>query len=103
MKKLFALLAIASGIAFTSCEKSSLSGSSDEIVGRRGADDPTLPPPANLPAAVLSSFNSQFPTATRMEWQAEDGNTWKVKFFVGTVRWVAVYRADGTRISLTQK
>ncbi len=103
MKKLFALLAIASGIAFTSCEKSSLSGSSDEIVGRRGADDPVVPPPANLPAAVLSSFTAQFPTATRMEWQIEDGNTWKVKFFVGTVRWVAIYKADGTRISLTQK
>lgn len=103
MKKLFVLLVMASGIAFISCEKSSLSGSADEIVGRRGADDPTLPPPANLPAAVLSSFTAEFPSATRMEWQPEDGNTWKVKFFLGTVRWVAEYRADGTRISLRQK
>lgn len=103
MKKPILMLALAASLIAVSCQKSTLSSGSDEIIGRRGADDPTLPPPAALPAAVLASFTSSYPTATRMEWQAEDGNTWKVKFFLGTVRWVAVYKADGTLISAQKK
>lgn len=102
MKKVFLLLIAA--IAFASCEKSTVSTSiTDEVLNRRGADDVAVPPPANLPAAVLSSFTASYPTATRMEWQAEDGNTWKVKFFLGTQRWVAVYKADGTLVSVAKK
>ncbi len=99
MKKLFFLMAVA--VAVASCEKSTVSTSlNDEVLGRRGADDVAVPPPSNLPAAVLSTFTASYPTATRMEWQAEDGNTWKVKFFLGTVRWVAVYKADGSLVSV---
>ncbi len=102
MKKVFLLLIAA--IAFASCEKSTVSTSiNDEVLNRRGADDVAVPPPANLPAAVLSSFTASYPTATRMEWQAEDGNTWKVKFFLGTQRWIAVYKADGTLVSVAKK
>lgn len=103
MKKPILMLAIAASIFTASCQKSTLSSGSDEIMGRRGADDPVVPPPTNLPAVVLSNFTSSYPTATRMEWQAEDGNTWKVKFFLGTVRWVAVYKADGTLLSVQKK
>jgi hypothetical protein len=103
MKNIFLLLLLSS-LTIISCEKASLSpnGTDDSISANRrgrGADDPTLPPPANLPAVVLKSFNTRYPTATRMEWEPEDGNTWKVKFFLGTVRWMAVFRADGTFIS----
>lgn len=103
MKNIFFLL-LASSLVLASCQKETLTpnvndDSASITANRRGADDPTLPPPANLPAAVLKSFSTRYPTATRMEWEPEDGNTWKVKFFLGTVRWIAVFKADGTFIS----
>lgn len=97
MKKLALLLAIA--VAFTACQKSISGREATESANRRGADDVTVPPPANLPSAVLNAFTAKYPTATRMEWEPEDGNTWKVKFFLGNVRWIAVFKADGTLIS----
>lgn len=101
MKNTLLVPALAACLLFASCQKSSVSPNANNstIAGRRGADDAPVPPPANLPAAVQASFTARYPTATRMEWQAEDGNTWKVKFFVGTVRWKAFFRADGTFIA----
>lgn len=102
MKNTFFVAVLGAGLFFTSCEKSPITANADDnstLTGRRGADDPTPVPPSNLPAAVQTAFAARYPTATRMEWQAEDGNTWKVKFFLGTVRWKAFFRADGTFIS----
>lgn len=103
MKNMFAALLIAS-LFFTSCEKSTISANDDNstLTGRRGADDPNPVPPSNLPAAVQAAFTARYPGATRMEWQAEDANTWKVKFFMGSVRWIAFFRADGSFISGSQ-
>ncbi|MBL7737877.1 MAG: hypothetical protein JNK14_01575 [Chitinophagaceae bacterium] len=105
MKKSFLIPALAVSLFFVSCQKSSLSPLDDSgiVTARRGADDPVVAPPANLPAAVLSSFNARYPNAARTEWQAEDDNTWKVKFFLGTQRWVAFFKADGTFISAQPK
>jgi hypothetical protein len=99
MKAIFFVL-IAVAISFTACQKSTISSNTaaEEIAARRGADDPVLPPPSNLPPAVLNAFTAAHPTATRMEWQAEDNNTWKVKYFIGNERWRALYAADGTLI-----
>ncbi len=103
MKNTFLVAILGASLFFTSCEKSPItanaSDNSSTLGGRRGADDPTPVPPSNLPAAVQTAFTARYPTATRMEWQAEDGNTWKVKFFLGSVRWKAFFRADGTFIS----
>ncbi len=103
MKNTFLVAALGVSLFFTSCEKSTIPANAGDnnstLTGRRGADDPTPVPPSNLPAAVQAAFTARYPTATRMEWQAEDGNTWKVKFFIGTVRWIAFFRADGTFIS----
>lgn len=102
MKNTFFLLLV-TGLTIASCSKSpinanddSASSSSTSLQARRGADDPPAPIPAGLPAAVVSSFNSRYPTATRVEWQAEDGNTWKAKFFIGTQRKRSLFAADGT-------
>lgn len=96
-------LAVAAALTFTACEKpgldDSLNASASAERRGRGADDPVVPPPANLPAAVLNAFNARYPGATRVEWQAEDANTWKAKFYLGTVRWKAFFKADGTFIS----
>ncbi len=103
MKNTFFVAVLGASLFFTSCEKSPISANADDnsstLAGRRGADDPTPVPPSNLPASVQAAFSARYPGATRMEWQAEDGNTWKVKFFLGNVRWKAFFRADGTFIS----
>jgi hypothetical protein len=102
MKKILFLL-LATSLTVASCEKSTLSRSNDDssISGRqgRGVDDPVLPAPSALPASVLKSFATRYPTATRIEWEPENGNTWKVKFFLDSVRWIATFKADGTFIS----
>ncbi len=100
MKKTLLFFAVAM-LTFASCTKTQHSDDSNSSSQRRGrgADDPVVAPPANLPAAVLSAFNTRYSNATRVEWQPEDNNTWKAKFFVGTVRWKAFFRADGTFIS----
>jgi hypothetical protein len=100
MKNTFLLLT-ATMLTFASCTKSPVSDGSNVTAQRqgRGADDPILAPPANLPAAVLSAFNARYPNAARVEWEPENNNTWKAKFFIGTVRWKVFFKADGTFIS----
>jgi hypothetical protein len=100
MKNTF-LLFTAAMLTFASCTKTPVSDDLTTSAQRqgRGADDPIVAPPANLPAAVLSAFNTRYPNATRIEWEPENNNTWKAKFFIGTVRWKVFFKADGTFIS----
>lgn len=102
MKKTFLLFAAAM-LTFASCTKTQRSDDSNTSAQRqgRGADDPVVASPANLPATVLSAFNTRYPNATRVEWEPENNNTWKAKFFIGTVRWKAFFKADGTFISVS--
>lgn len=101
MKQTFVLF-VAVTLLFAACSKSPVSSnenatsSTESIQARHGADDPPAPLPAGLPAVVISAFNTRYPTATRIEWQAEDGNTWKAKFFIGTQRKRALFTANGT-------
>jgi len=97
MKKLI-LLALVATIAFTSCEKAPLldDSFSSDLVTRRGADDVAQPAPSGLPSAVSAAFKAAYPTATRIEWEPENGGTWKVKFFIGGQRMRALYSASGS-------
>jgi len=53
-----------------------------------------------VPSGVTSSFNARYPSASgQIEWEKEDGNTYKVKFFQGSQRWQAFFKADGTFLS----
>lgn len=55
---------------------------------------------AQVPASVNSAFHAKYPNATGdIEFEKEDGNTVKVKFFIGTQRWQAFFNADGTFLS----
>jgi len=102
MKNVFLFLMLA--VAVTSCDKSvSTPSVPTEVTSRKGADDVPQPAPAALPVAVSNAFKAKYPTATRIEWQAEDANTWKAKFYLGTVRWVAFFKANGTFISAAIK
>jgi len=55
---------------------------------------------SQVPAAVTTAFNTKYPAASgEIEFEKEDGNTIKVKFFLGSQRWQAFFKADGTFIS----
>lgn len=55
---------------------------------------------SQVPSAVMTAFNSRYPTASgQIEWEKEDGNTYKVKFFIGSQRWQAVFASTGAFIS----
>lgn len=55
---------------------------------------------SEVPAAVMSAYTVKYPAATgQIEWEKEDGNTYKVKFFIGSQRWQAYFTATGVFIS----
>jgi len=87
MKKL--LLAFLPGTAIVSCHKSN--------------DDNTNMNASAVPSGVTGSFSTKYPAASgQIEWEKEDGNTYKVKFFIGSQRWQAIFKADGTFLSEKQ-
>ncbi|MBX9784069.1 MAG: hypothetical protein K2X48_12340 [Chitinophagaceae bacterium] len=56
--------------------------------------------PSQVPAAVMDAFKAKYPTAGgEIEWQKEDGNTYKVKFWLGAQRWQAIFNATGGFLS----
>ena len=60
-------------------------------------------PAAQVPSPVMSAYTTRYPAATgQVEWEKEDGNTYKVKFFPDAQRWQAIFMADGTFLSEKQ-
>jgi hypothetical protein len=58
---------------------------------------------AQVPAAVMNAYTGRYPSASgQIEWEREDGNTYKVKFFQGAQRWQAIFAADGGFVSEKQ-
>lgn len=89
MKKFLFILLMATITMSSTCSKEdNISGNSINIST------------SQVPAAVMSAFNSRYPTAGgQIEWEKEDGNTYKVKFFIGSQRWQAFFAASGAFIS----
>ncbi len=55
---------------------------------------------AQVPAAVMNAYTTRYPAANgQIEWEREDANTYKVKFFLGALRWQAIFAADGSFLS----
>lgn len=90
MKKLLFVLFLA--LSAAGCSKSNdNSGSISAIT------------PAQVPAAVMNAYNSRYPSASgQIEWEREDGNTYKVNFFLGSQRWQAIFTANGGFVSEKQ-
>lgn len=87
MKKLLLFLMLAT--ATVSCHKSNDNNSSINA--------------SAVPGTITSSFNTRYPSASgQIEWEKEDGNTYKVKFFQGAQRWQAIFAADGSFLSEKQ-
>lgn len=91
MKKILVLLSFATVIMSSTCSKST-----DDTPVSSSQNIPA----SQVPAAVTSAFNSRYPAASgQIEWEKEDGNTYKVKFFIGSQRKQALYTAAGSFIS----
>ena len=93
MKRFFLMLLISTIAMSTTCTKedniSSSSSSNGSNIGSSA-----------VPAAVKAAFNSRYPTASgQIEWEKEDGNTYKVKFFIGSQRKQAIFATDGSFLS----
>jgi len=85
MKKL--LLALCLCLSFLACSKSNGNITDGSI------------PASQVPAAVMSSYQSKYPGASgQVEWEIEHGITYKVKFFIGSQRWQAQFNSNGTFI-----
>jgi hypothetical protein len=58
---------------------------------------------SQVPAVVMDAFKAKYPTAGgEIEWQKEDGNTYKVKFWLGAQRWQAIFNSNGSFLSETR-
>jgi hypothetical protein len=92
MKNLVASLALA--LVFVSCSKNIDLPSTDD------SSNSVALSPAQVPASVMSAFKAKYSGAGgEIEWQKEDGNTYKVKFWLGAERWQAIFNADGSFVS----
>jgi len=91
------LLAILLLTAISSCTRvNDLVPGTDDSVSAKGTNISA----ASVPAAVMSAFTTKYPTAAgEIEWQREDGNTYKVKFWLGAERWQATFSATGGFLS----
>lgn len=91
MKHLFAALVIF--ISISSCTRADDSSFNAVPAG-------TVLVSSQVPSAVNIAFHAKYPTATgEIEFEKEDNNTVKVKFFIGSQRWQAFFKVDGTFIS----
>ncbi|MBK7374640.1 MAG: hypothetical protein IPJ02_03470 [Chitinophagaceae bacterium] len=89
IRKILFFLALISITMAISCSKQNDAVSSSTVISSSA-----------VPASVMSNFNSRYPSAGgQIEWEKENGNTYKVKFFLGSQRWQALFAPDGSFIS----
>jgi major membrane immunogen (membrane-anchored lipoprotein) len=95
MKKIFAAIMISAAL-MTSCSKedSALDAAARGSSSSKVEDNIKVP---NLPAAVLNAFNTRYPGATNIEWKMKNGN-YKVQFYIGTVKWEAIFTPTGSLV-----
>ncbi len=95
MKNLFASIILL--LLMASCSKSiDVPTTADDSSSSKSA---TLSP-SQVPTAVMDAFKAKYPTAGgQIEWEKEDGNTYKVKFWLGAERWQAIFSSTGGFIS----
>lgn len=92
MKNLVASLILA--LLMTSCSQNI------DLPTRDDSSNSVALTEAQVPASVMNAFKAKYPAAGgEIEWQKEDGNTYKVKFWLGAERWQAIFSATGGFLS----
>ena len=91
MKKLFFIMLLATVTMSSTCSKSAADTPISTIVSI---------PAAQVPVTVMGTFNSKYPAATgQIEWEVENGNTYIVKFFIGSQRKQVTFTSAGSFIT----
>ncbi len=86
-KLLFALLLCTALLACSKNDDNNNNNNDDHITA------------SQVPAPVMTAFTTRYPAASgQIEWELEHGNTYKVKFFIGSQRWQAQFTTNGTFI-----
>ena len=105
--KSLAILLFASILACASCTKDKLPAADDSSATVSAAsgsgkveDNPNGGggnniAAASVPAAVKSAFTSRYPGATNIQWKLKNGQ-YKVEFFIGAVKWQAIFAPNGS-------
>jgi hypothetical protein len=89
MKKLLIMFLLATVTMSTTCSKE------DAIVSNSVSISAS-----QVPASVMSAFTAKYPAAAgQIEWELEDGTTYKVKFFIGAQRRQATFTSAGSFIT----
>ncbi|HEY6915980.1 MAG TPA: hypothetical protein VI413_14980 [Paludibacter sp.] len=100
MKMILSLMIVAS-LAMTSCTKQS-HGADDIIQQNKAIEDNPNGGGGNntmsVPSAVLSAFSTRYPSATQVQWKLLSDGTYKAEFFIGSVKWQAIFTASGTLV-----
>lgn len=105
MKKIFSLLFVAA-VLTSACSKQSR-GADDLVSHQQGIEDNPNGGGGNnvavVPSAVLAAFNTRYPDATNVQWKLLSDGTYKAEFQRGTVKWQAIFTADGTLVKEEHK
>ena len=94
------LLAIAIMFVVLSCSKTEGVQPLQQSVPDESVDQQTIPA-SRVPAAVIESFNTNFPDATNVTWERKSQNgtrIYEATFTMDGRRWEARFLPDGTLI-----
>jgi hypothetical protein len=105
MKTLLALLTITCMLASCSRTGSTIanddSAINDRMAQTASAEKFTGGYPISeksLPAAVRTAFYDRYTGANNTQWQLLPDGTYRADFFIGKIKWLAIYAADGTLV-----
>lgn len=104
--KTFTVILLATALSVASCSKDKLPQTTDQIASGAGSgsgkveDNPNGGGGNNInaaavPAAVRTAFASRYPNATAIQWKLRNGQ-YKAEFFIGTIKWQAIFSPTGT-------
>jgi hypothetical protein len=103
MKRIILSLAILSMLS-ASCTKENLSrvrdavngsSSSDDHGGKSGNGRGTKISAADVPDAVIATYEAKYPSAEREEWKKLDSGNYKVQFFLDNVKFETTFTPSG--------
>lgn len=95
MKKLF----LAAGLLLAATSFTGYNSANAAVIVKAGGKHI---PASQVPAPVLATFSSTFPTATNVKWQVEREHgqvVYQADFVQNGQRWRAQFSADGTLLS----
>jgi hypothetical protein len=106
MKTLLTILTVA--FALASCSRSGSTIANDDSAVNsqlQKTSEERLKIPENIPVTekevpleVRTDFYSRYTAAINILWYRLPDGTYKVEFFQGKIKWMAIYKADGTLV-----